>query len=221
MPPVHVVHLDLAEVPLVFAVVVETPLERLGIAVVREAEVADVLLLAQFHAPVECAVVEVALRERLEAAVADGVQKVVVDVVRAEKPQRSLEHLFARLQWILLRREVGELGGDDVVTARVAVCGQRLAEAPLGLASTVRRRRVEVVHAVVEHVLDLSVQEFLVDSTLRGSGNPLVGVSAIDGRKPHRAVAEEGCLASACRESRCHANIIPYIAPQKMVNWTR
>ena len=170
MPPVHVVHLDLAEVPLVFAVVVETPLERLGIAVEREAEIADALLFAQFHAPVECAVFEVALGESLKTAVPDRVQKIVVDVVRAEKPQRVLEHLLARLQRILLRREIGELRRDDVVAARVAACREGTTEPFLGLAPAVGGRRVEVRHAVVEQILDLRVEHFLVDAGGRVAG---------------------------------------------------
>ena len=82
MEPVHVVHLYLAEVPFVFLVVVEAPFERLGIAVEGEAEVSYAAGGAKLRTPVERTVFEIALGESLEAAVANGVEQVVVYVVR-------------------------------------------------------------------------------------------------------------------------------------------
>ena len=217
MEPVDVVHLDLAEVPLVLAVALEAPLEHLGVAVEGEAEVADALLLAQFHAPVERAVLEVALREGLEPAVADGVEEVVVDVVGLEELQRLLEHLPALVERILLRREVGELRRHDVVASRIAACRERPTEARLGPAHAVGRRGVEVVDPAVEHELHLRIEEFLVDGGVRGAWNRLAAgaagrVEPVGRRQAHRAVAEQRHLASVSCESGCHRfSIFPFV----------
>ena len=193
---------------------VEAPFEDLRVAVEGESQVADALLLAQLQAPVERAVLEVALREGLEPAVADGVEEVVVDVIGLEVFQRPLEHLLALVERILLRREVGELRRHDVVAARVAARLERAPEACLGVAAAVRRRGVEVVDAVVEHVLDLRVEELLVDPRLGVAVlRPAVGVAAVDRRQAHRAVAEQRHLASVSCESGCHRfSIFPFVA---------
>ena len=203
--PVDVVHLDLHEVPLVRAVALDAPLERLGVAVVGEAEAADAALCAQLGAPVQGAVFEVAPGERLEAAVANGVEEVVVDVVRLEELERVLEHLLAGRERILLGREVRELRRDDVVLAGVAARLQGLAERGLRLAAAVGGRGVEVGHAAVEEHLDLAVEKFLVDVRRRVAVlDPAVRVPAVHRRQAHRAVAEQRDLLPVETVACCH-----------------
>ena len=193
--------------------VLHAPVERLPVPVVREAELPDAPLVAQAPAPVRGAVLQEAVLEGLPAAHADGVEQVVVDVVRPQELQRLPEHRLAAVERLLLRREVGELRREDVVLAVVAARPQRRAKPLLRFAAAVRRRGVEVVDAVLEQVLDLAVHEFLVDVRRRIAVlDPAVGVSAVHRRQAHRAVAEQGDGSTLVRlEMRGHA--APYLLP--------
>ena len=187
--PVDIIHLNLAEIPMVLVVMLDAPLERLRVAVEREAEVADASGGAFLQKPIYRPVLDVALGERLESAVADGVEKIEVDVVGPECLERVLKHRLAFLDRILLRREVGELRRDKVAAARMA--RQRLAHHALGLAATVGGGRVEVVYAMFQREIYMLVHGLLVDCGGRYALGPGVGVLAVFRRQTHRAVAQE------------------------------
>ena len=155
--PIDVVHLDLAEVPFVLRVVLDAPLERLRVSVERKSKVANLALFAQLKAPVRRTVRDVALRERVEAAVAYRVQEVEVDVVSPQELQRVREHLLGLFKRILPGREVGELRRDEEIIPVVSALRQGLAKPPFGLSAAVGRRRVEVVDAAVKQHLHLPV----------------------------------------------------------------
>ena len=135
---------------MILVVVCQSPVIDCHVAVEGEAEVADASCFALLHEPVEQAVVEVALMHRPHASAADAVQQEVVDVVGLQVLQAALEHGLAFFEVVLRGREVGELGGDEVVAAFVSACFEGDAEALLALPAAVGRRRVEVVDAVVE-----------------------------------------------------------------------
>ena len=95
MSPVHVVQLDLHEIPVVFVVVVDEPVEDLHVSVIGEAQVTDASLLLLFYQPVQDAIVHKPLVEFLLciAATADGMQQQIVDIFHLQFLQRILKHL--------------------------------------------------------------------------------------------------------------------------------
>ena len=177
---------------------------------VGEAKVADATLSAQLGAPVDGTVLEIALREGLETAAADRVEKIVVNVVRLQEAQRRLEHLLAFLKRILLGCEIGQLGRNHVVLARGAAGLQGRAETRLRFASAIGRRRVEVIDTMLEHVLDLRVHLVLVDARLRITLlHPGVGMPTVHGRQTHRTIAKQRDLLAVNCKSSSHSLIIP------------
>ena len=176
---------------------------------VGEAKVADATLSAQLGAPVDGTVLEIALREGLETAVADRVEKIVVNVVRLQEAQRRLEHLLAFLKRILLGCEIGQLGRNHVVLARGAAGLQGRAETRLRFASAIGRRRVEVIDTMLEHVLDLRVHLVLVDARLRITLlHPGVGMPTVHGRQTHRTIAKQRDLLAVNCKSSSHIRLL-------------
>ena len=176
MLPVHVVHLDLHEVPVVLLVQGHHVVEALLVAVEGETEVADAARLALLHEEVHDAAVLEAVLEIL--AVTDGVQQVVVDVVGLEDLQRAAVHLHAVLEggW----PEHGQLGGQEPLLAGIAV--QRLGRGPFAVAAQVDRGGVEIVDAMFDGEVHQAVDFLLVDMVLT--------VLALDHRPAHAAVAQ-------------------------------
>ena len=72
--PVNIVCLNLHEVPVIFVVMCQSPVEDSHIPMEGEAEVADASCLTLLHEPVKEAVVEVALMYWSHATAADAVQ---------------------------------------------------------------------------------------------------------------------------------------------------
>ena len=151
--PVHIVHLDLDEFPVIRHV--EKRLEGGVGTVEREAQVPDRPLLAEILQVRQQAVVHEALLEIVHAA--DRVEQEVVHIVGAQVLQGIGEHRLAGTQFGV--HEIRHLGRDQIVLAVVAAEG--LARRPFGIA--VGRRRVEIVDAVLERVVDHLVDGFLVE----------------------------------------------------------
>ena len=174
--PVHIVHLDLHEVPVVLVVQGHHVVEALLVAVEGEAEVADAPRLALLDEEVhDAAVLEAAL---VVFQVADGVQQVVVDVVGLEDLQRAAVHPHAVVE--AAGAEHRQFGGEQPLLARVAV--ERLRGGALAVAAQIDGGGVEVVDAVCEGEVHQAVDFLLVDV--------VAAVLALDRRPAHAAVAE-------------------------------
>ena len=189
MLPVEVIQLDLHKVPLVFVVVGQQMVEHGDFAMIGESQVADKALLALLHEVVQDAVVDVALHEQfhrlLTGAATDGMQQHVVDIVDLQFLERILEHLNAGLTGLGLGGEVGQFGGDEVLIALVAAQGD--ARGMLAQALAIGWRRVKVVHAVLNGIVHLLVDHFLVDLSIVVTAEGLT----VGGRQAHHAVAQD------------------------------
>ena len=107
MLPVHIVELNLYEVPMVFSGIVQAEqiVNHLDIAVVRPSQVADAALSLLLHAPVEHTVVEEPCVEGFHAVEvvalqvagrhADAVKQIIVDMVGLQLLERIFEHGYA------------------------------------------------------------------------------------------------------------------------------
>ena len=178
MVPVDVVHLDLAEIEMVFLVQFHQLHESLFVSVEREAEFADVAQPAFLHQEIHHPVVA-------EAAVEGGfvgqrVQQVVVNVVRAEILQRVPVHLDRQFVG-RNRADVRQLGGDEIAVARIALQG--FSGRGLALPLQVHGGGVEVVDSAGDRQVDHLVHLFLVDD---------LAAFGVAGHRPaHAAVAQQ------------------------------
>ena len=169
---------------------------------VRESKVAYASSLALLHEEIEHSVVEIARLQSVHSrhllAVlfgrhADAVQQVVVYAIDLKILERIAVHLHRSGTRPFLGAEVGQLGRYEVRLARMAVQGN--ACRCLGLAFAVRRRRVEIVHAVLYGVIHKPIHLLLVYRRVV----LLAGWVAIGGRQTHHAVAEQRDLVVGCR----------------------
>ena len=182
--PVHIIHLYLDEVKMVFPAVVQADelVELRRTAVEREAQVADAarlpLLVQELHHPV----LHVALAEGFHAAAADGVQEIVVEVVRLELHKGVLIHFYGRLRSLIV--EVGELGGNIILLPGMTAEGntRRL----LALSLQVCGGGVKVIDAMFNGIIHHLVHGLLVNFT------PAFGI-AYHG-PAHAAEAQQGDL---------------------------
>ena len=78
MFPVHIVQLDLDEVPVIPVMPVHQPFPGAPVAVERETEIPYPSCIALLETVVDGAILHMALHERLKAPHADGVQEVIV-----------------------------------------------------------------------------------------------------------------------------------------------
>ena len=149
MSPVYVVQLNLHEIPVVFVVVVDEPVEDLHVSVIGEAEVANAACLALADEEVKQSVVDEARAEVVHAATTNGVHQVVVDVVHLKAFERALIHLLRFLKTLHVPALVRHLRCDIVRFARVAFQG----DARHVLRVSIGRSRVEVVHTVLNSIV--------------------------------------------------------------------
>ena len=149
MSPVYVVQLNLHEIPVVFVVVVDEPVEDLHVSVIGETEVANAACLALADEEVKQSVVDEARAEVVHAATTDGVHQVVVDVVHLQTLERALVHLLRFLEALYVPALVRHLRCDIVRLAWVAFQG----DARHVLRVSIGRSRVEVVHTVLNSIV--------------------------------------------------------------------
>ena len=160
MAPVEEVHLYLYEVPVVFVVVVEQPVEGADVAMIGESEVTDTSSLALLQQEVEQPVVEEALLECVHTSAADAMEQVVVDIVRAKPLERLAVHLHGLVEVPKVRPLVRHFRGDEELLSGMA--GEGIAGKNLRLSSHVHRSRVEVVDAVFDGIVYEAVYLVLV-----------------------------------------------------------
>ena len=92
MPPVGIVELDLHEIPVYVVVHGQYFIEHVRCSVKRKSQVPDTPGLAFFHQKINHTVVDVPCPECLDAAIADGVQQIIIDVVHLQVLERFPIH---------------------------------------------------------------------------------------------------------------------------------
>ena len=112
MLPVHVVHLYLDKVEVIFVLKGNHLVEFRLAAMEREAKLADASGLALFKDEVHHTVVLVALLEGLVAAAADGMHQIVVKIICLHLLEGVMIHLLRCL--LGENPEVGQFGGNVV-----------------------------------------------------------------------------------------------------------
>ena len=158
--PVEVVHLYLHEVPVVFLLTVEEPVEGAHVAVVGEAEVPDAAGLSLCEEEVEEFVVDEPAVEVVHAATADAVEQVVVDDVQLKAFVRLLIHGLGLVEVPRGRVLVRHFRGDKEFLTGMA--GQGLAGEHFRTAAHVHGGGVVIVHAVADGVVHHLVHLLLV-----------------------------------------------------------
>ena len=123
--PVQVVQLNLYEVPFIIVVARQQVVEHPDVTVVRETQVADASCPALFQQKLQNAVVHIARLKLFHAVVAHAyaVQQQVVDIVCLQLLQRVLVHGDGALPCPSAGREIGQLGGDEILVARMPAQG--------------------------------------------------------------------------------------------------
>lgn len=92
MPPVGIVELDLHEIPVYAVVHGQYFIKHVRCSVKRKPQVPDTPGLAFFHQKINHTVVDVPCPECLDAAIADGVQQIIIDVVHLQVLERFPIH---------------------------------------------------------------------------------------------------------------------------------
>ena len=149
---------------MVFPAVVQADelVELAGRAVEGEAQVADAACLLFLDEEIHHAVLHVALFESGHAAAADGVQEVVVEIVRLQLLEGVLVHLDGSLRRGVV--EVGEFRGDEILVARMAAQGD--ACGLFRLPHQVGGGGVEVIDPMFDGVVHHLIDGLLVDDPL-------------------------------------------------------
>ena len=160
MVPVYVIHFYLDKVEVVFPAVVQADkaVELRGAAVEGEAQVADAAFFPFLEQELHHAVLNIALAEGFHAAAANGVQQVIVEIVRFKLLKGVVVHLDGCLGRLVAK--VGQLGGNVVFVARVAAEGNagRLFALPLQVGGG----GVEVIDTVLDGIIYHLIYGFLV-----------------------------------------------------------
>ena len=186
--PIHVVELNLREVPCVAALVVELKqqVEDFYVTVERETEVAYASALALFNEVVKHAVVQEPTLKLLHAAHAYAVEQHEVNVVHHQFLERVFVHLHGCLARPLFAAQIAYFGGDEPLVPRMAVEGD--ARYALTLAVAIGGCRVKVVYAVRNGMVHQPVHSLLVN----------LSVLVRHGEPSQAAVAKEAHLVTRC-----------------------
>ena len=184
--PIHIVELNLREVPCVAALVVELQqqVEDFHVAVERETKVAYASALALLNEVVKHAVVQEPALKLLHAAHAYAVEQHEVNVIHHQFLERVFVHLHRSLAGPLFAAQVAYLGGNEPLVSRVAVEGD--ARYTLTLAVAVCRCCVEVVHPMRNGVVNQAVHSLLVN----------LSVLVRNGEPPQAAITKEAHLVA-------------------------
>ena len=137
--------------------------KHLLLAVEREAEVTDAAGLALLHQVVHHAILHIAFLEFRHRATY-GMQQIIVYIVRLQLLQRVLVHRDTCLMALRVWMEVRQLRGDEHFLAVVSLQGDT--RALLRLSLTIDGRRVEVVDAMFDGIVHLTVNHVLVEVIL-------------------------------------------------------
>ena len=166
---VHVVELNLAEIPVAIG---QHLLEQLVAVVEGEAEMADAALLLLLEQEVDQAV----FKRRLPVLLVDAVQQVKVEVLHLQGPELTLEDLLRLLQGMDERQR--QLGGQVEALARIPL--ERAADEFFAGPVVVEIGRVKVIDAGPVRGIEHRHRARFVDCSLRR------------GRKAHAAKAQTG-----------------------------
>ena len=160
--PIDIVHLDLHEVPVILSFVVHLHhmVEHRVVAMIREAEVADLAFLLLSDKEIENAVADISLVEVLHAA-SDAVEKHIVDIIDLQFGKRFIVQGNGCFAALLLFSEVRQLGSDEILVARMTLEGN--ACGAFGKSAEIGRTRVKIVHAMLDGGINKTIDSLLID----------------------------------------------------------
>ena len=119
-----------------------------------------------------------------------------------------MEHLDASCAGLSFGCEIGELGGDEVFVTLVAAQGN--ARGMLTQALAISGRCIEVVHAMLDGIVNLLVDHLLVNLSIIVTAEGF----AIGGRQAHHAVTQDGNLLV-----RLGILAIGHLAHRRFLRW--
>ena len=180
MLPVHVIELNLHEIPMRPLVHRQHLVEDVHRSVERKSQIADTARFPLSEQKVQHPVVDIAGAERVDSAVADRMQQIVVDIVHLQVLEGLPIHGYRVLAGMV--GEVRQLGGDQEFFAGMTLQGDpgRFFRPALH----VHGRRIEIVHSVSYGIVHQLVDRILVDHV-----PPAVGRR--ESRPAHTPVAEQ------------------------------
>ena len=160
MAPIQEIHLNLHEVPVILVIVVDEPVKRLHVAMIRESQMANAARLTLANEEIEQAIVDETAVQVLHPALPYAVQQVIIDVLY---PQ-FLEGILIQFLCFIKRPQafvvVRHLGGHIVLFAGMtAQCGtgDTLVET-----AAIPRGGVKVVHTMGYGVVHQLIDQFLI-----------------------------------------------------------
>ncbi len=165
----------------------EGKVKDIDITMVRKTEVADASFFALFHQPVENSIVDVAMVEFSHAVYADSyaVQQQVIHIVHLQFAKGILEHFDGGFPAPRRRREIGQFSGNEIF--RTVVAMQGYAGGPFRPSLAIGRRCVNVIQAMFQSIVYLTVYHFLVNIRIR----MVAFGSAAYHRQTHHSVTED------------------------------
>ena len=178
--PVDVIELDLHEIPFDLIVPRKQVIEDLDIAVIRESQVSDTSRFAFGNEKIEHPVIEIASFQRLHTAHTDAVKQQVVEIIDLQLLERIAVHRQRSFPAPSRRSKVRQFGGNQIFVARMTA--QRNARCAFRTPFTISGRRIEIVDAVRDGVIDQRIDHLLVDLLVAAVGN---------GRPAHTTVPQQ------------------------------
>ena len=182
--PVHVVHFDLDEIPVVLLMGLEQFVKFRLAAVEGESHLADAARLTFLEQEIHHAVFDIALAEGPDTAAADRVHQVVVEIIGLQLIERVVIHLLRCSGRSV--SEIGKLRSDVIRVARIAA--QRNARCFLRLALQVGGGRVIVIYTTSHSLVNQGIDTVLVDD--------VAAVFVFLHLPAHTTVAEQGDLVA-------------------------
>ena len=176
--PVQIVQLYLHEVPMIFLIEGQHLVEHRLLTMERETEVTYAACLTLFHQIIHHAVLDIAA-DKLIITASNGMQQIVVDIVYLQLLQRVMIHLDGLLPLPVVAVKVGELRGNEILAPLMPAKGD--ACTLLRLTLTIDWRRIEIVHAMLDGIVYLTVDHLLIE----------LAVVVHLCRKAHHAITQE------------------------------
>ena len=157
MSPVEIVHLYLHEVPVVFILMVEQPIECAHIPMIGESQMTYTSGLSLFEEVIEEVIVKETAFEVVHPSPTDAMQEVVVDVIDFQSFKRPEVHLFGLVEVPHIGSLIGHFGGDIEFLSWMT--SQRIACEFLRPAPHIHGSSIKIIDTmsdgVIHHLIDL------------------------------------------------------------------
>ena len=124
-----------------------------------ETEVSDTARLSLFQQIVHHAIIHIAAIELFHAS-SDSVQQIVVEIIHLQLLQGVMIHLLCFVESPIVVVKVRQLGSHEILTALMTT--ESNTRTAFRLTLTINRRSVEIVHTMLNGVVNLLVDHFLI-----------------------------------------------------------